>query len=126
MKIIENDDIKFWIEDDILYSEYKVSFNMNIENSKIIYELRRQISNGKDQYFCYDISNLKSMTKEARDYGEIHGQDNLAASSIIVNSHIALFLYNTFIKIKKVNIPVKAFINKKDAVKWLKEIKKTN
>lgn len=126
MTEIENEDIRFWIDDGILFSEYKNPFYMNVENSKTIYELRNKISAGKDQYFCYDISNLKSMTKEARDYGEIHGQHNLAASSIIVNSHIALFLYNTFLKIKKVKIPVKAFKNKEDAVKWLKELKNSN
>ena len=96
MKTIENSDIRFWIEEGILFSEYKQPHEMNLENSKEIYELRRQISDGQDQYFCYDIGNLKSMTKEARDYGEIYGQDNLAASAIIVNSHITLFIYNTF------------------------------
>jgi len=62
------------------------------------------------------------MTKEARDYGEIYGQDNLAASAIIVNSHITLFIYNTFLKIKKVKIPVKAFKKRDQGVEWLKKI----
>lgn len=123
MTEIENEHIKFWMEDGILFSEYKHPFEMNLENSKEIYELRKKISNGQPQFFCYDICNLKSMTKEARDYGELNGQDDLAASSIVVNSHITLFLYNTFLKLKKVKIPVKAFKNKEDAINWLKEIK---
>jgi hypothetical protein len=122
MKTIENSDIRFWLEEEILFSEYKQPHVMNLENSIAIYELRRQISDGKDQYFCYDIGNLKSMTKEARDYGEIYGQDNLAASAIIVNSHITLFIYNTFLKIKKVKIPVKAFKKRDQGVEWLKKI----
>ncbi|MBI1837402.1 MAG: hypothetical protein HYR91_09075 [Flavobacteriia bacterium] len=121
---LENEHIRFWIEDGILFSEYKQPFNMTLENSKDIYMLRETISNGNPQYFCYDICNLKSMTKEARDYGEKYGQNLLIASSIVVNSHLTLFLYNTFLKIKKVKIPVKAFKDKKDAVEWLNELRK--
>lgn len=126
MKTIENKDIRFWIEDGILFSEYKKPHEMTLENSKEIYEMRSQISEGKDQYFCYDICNLKSMSKEARDYGEKFGQENLAASAIIVNSQITLFLYNTFLKIKKVKIPVKAFKDKSQGIKWLKNLKNNN
>lgn len=126
MKTIENSAIRFWIEEEILFSEYKQPYEMNLENSKEIYELRKQISEGKDQYFCYDIGNLKSMSKEARDYGEKYGQENLAASAIIVNSHITLFLYNTFLRIKKVKIPVKAFKKRDQGIEWLKNLKNAN
>ena len=124
MTKIENENIIFWIEEDILFSEYKRPFNMTLENSKEIYALRKTISKGKDQLFCYDISNLKSMTKEARDYGEIYGQDDLKASSIIVNSHLTMFIYNAFLKLKKVNIPVKVFKSKDQAIHWLESFKK--
>ena len=67
MNYIENQHIKFWVENTILCSEYKSGFEMNLENSKEIYAMRKQISDGINQYFLYDISNLKSMSKDAID-----------------------------------------------------------
>jgi hypothetical protein len=120
---MENEDIRFWFEDGILCAEYKHPYHMNLENSKPIYTLREAISGDEDQYFCYDISNLKSMTKEARIYGEKFGQKNIAASAIIVNSHITKLIYNIFLKFHTVNMPVKAFKTKDEAIVWLKELK---
>ena len=66
------------------------------------------------------------MTKEARDYGELFGQDNLKASAIIVNSHLTLFIYNAFLKLKNVKIPVKAFRTKELGIEWLNQFKTNN
>ncbi len=125
MSKLENEHIVFWIENEILFSEYKHPFEMTLENSIEIYALRKEISNGRDQLFCYDITNLKSMTKEARDYGELHGQDELKASAIIVNSHLTMFIYNAFLKLKNVKIQVKAFRTKELALEWLNQFKTT-
>lgn len=124
MDKIENKDICFWKEDGILFSEYKHPYHMTLEDSKEIYELRAQISAGEPQYFCYDISNMKSMSNDARKYGEKYGQENLAASAIIVNSHVTMFIYNIFLKLHKVKIPVKAFYSKVEAVAWLNQIRR--
>lgn len=126
MNKLENEHIIFWIENGILFSEYKLPFEMTLENSKEIYALRKEISKGEDQLFCYDITHLKSMTKEARDYGELYGQDDLKASAIIVNSHLTLFIYNAFLKLKNVKIPVKAFRTKELALHWLNQFKTIN
>ena len=126
MDKLENEHIIFWIENGILFSEYKLPFEMTLENSKEIYALRKKISKGEDQLFCYDITHLKSMTKEARDYGELYGQDDLKASAIIVNSHLTLFIYNAFLKLKNVKIPVKAFRTRELALHWLNQFKTIN
>jgi hypothetical protein len=123
---MENDIIKYWIEDGILYSSYKMPVDVTLENAKAIIELRHAISNNEKQYWCQDITNLKSFTKEGRDYADIHGQDFLYATAVIVNSHITMFIFNIFIKIKTPRIPFQAFKNKEAAVAWLKELKKKN
>lgn len=123
---IENENIKFWVENDILFSVYKHPFTMNLENSKEIYALREQISNGLPQYFCYDIGNLKSMSKEARLYGEKYGQNLLIASAVIVNSHVTKLIYNMFLKLYDVKIPTKAFSSRLEAVLWLQNMKNEN
>jgi hypothetical protein len=123
---MENEYIKFWFEDGILCSEYKIPYNMDLEDSKKIYELREKISGDEDQFFCYDISNLRSMSKEARVYGSKYGMNKIAASAVIVNSYLTMLLYNVFLNLHKVDIPVKAFKNKEEAIIWLKKVKETN
>jgi hypothetical protein len=120
MDSIDNQHIRFWLEDGILFSEYKAPFEMTLENSKEIYDLRAKISDGQFQYFCYDISKLRSMSLEARKYGEIHGQEHLHCSAIIVNSMLTKFIYSIFLKLYTVKIPTKAFHSKEEAVNWLK------
>ena len=120
---VENQYIEFWKEGGILFSSYKIPFEMTLENSKEIYALREQISDGEPQYFCYDITNLKSMSLEARKYGEIHGQEHLIASAVIVNSLLTKFIYSIFLNLYKVKIPTKAFDSREEGVKWLKSLK---
>lgn len=124
MKKVENEIIKYWIEDGILFSEYKKPLNIEAKNIKEIIDLRHEISDKEKQYWCLNITNVKSLSKEARDYAELHGQDFLHATATIVNSHVTMFIFNIFAKIKKVEIPFRAFTSKEKAVAWLNERKK--
>lgn len=126
MKEVENDFIKFWIEDGILYSQFKKPIIINMEKIKALIELRTEISAGEKQYWCYDFKNIESYDKEARDYAEIYGQEDLYACAAIFNSHIAKFTLNTFMILKTPLIPLKGFTKKQEAVNWLNEIKKKN
>lgn len=126
MKIIENDSIKYWIEDEILFSEFKKPTNITLKNTKEFIALRHQISNNEKQYLCFDIKKAKSFPKEAREYVNIHGQDFLYARAVIVHSHIQMFMLNSLLKISTPIIPLKGFNKKEKAVKWLKELKQKN
>jgi hypothetical protein len=101
LKELENDFIKFWIEDDILYSQFKKPTNGTIGNIKAIIDLRHEISDDKKQYWCYDFNVIKSYYKDARDYAEKNGQEHLFACAVILNSHIAKFILNTFMTLKR-------------------------
>lgn len=123
---MENSYIKFWMENGILFSEYKTSVELNYERMNEVIAMRHEISIEQPQYWCYDINKLKSISKEARDYAEKNGQDYLHACATVVNSTITKFLFNTFLKLKKPVIPFQVFKNKEDAVKWLSELKRKN
>jgi hypothetical protein len=126
IKEVENDFMKFWIEDGILYSQFKKPTTVNIERIKALIDLRTKISDGEKQYWCYDFNGIKSYDKEARDYAEIHGQKDLYACAAVFNSHIAKFTLNTFMILKTPLIPLKGFTKKNEAINWLKELKKKN
>jgi hypothetical protein len=126
MKEVENDFIKFWIEDNILYSQYKKPTDGTIENIKAIIDLRNDISDDKKQYWCYDFNGIKSYDKDARDYAEKNGQEHLYACAAILNSHIAKFILNAFMILKKPTVPLRGFTKKNDAINWLNELKEKN
>lgn len=123
---LENDVILYWLEEGILFSKFKTKTNIDIKNIKTLIELRHQISANKKQYWCIDMSNVNHYEKNARDYAEINGQDFLFATAVIINSHVARFIMNTFLLLKKPVIPFQAFKNKEDAVRWLSELKRKN
>ena len=121
---IENDIIKYWINNQILYSKYKRPFKMTLEDIKDVIALRHDISNNQKQFWCYNLNGVKSISKEARDYADLHGQDLLHACATVVDSHITIFLFNIFAKLKRVKIPFRAFTNEEKAIAWLKELQK--
>ncbi len=126
MKEAENDFMKFWIEDGILYSEFKKPTVGTLENIKAIIALRHEASAGEKQYWCYDFGGIKTFDKVARDYADEYGQDYLHACAVLLNSHITKFIVNTFTLLKKPVVPLKGFTKREDAVNWLLEMKSNN
>lgn len=123
MQGIENEFIRYWLEDGLLCSEFIKPVVIGQEEMRQMIELRHEISANSEQYWLYDARNVTSMTKGARDYAEIYGQDFLFASAVIVNSHITMFMFNIFVKIKTSRIPFQAFKSRESAIEWLKELK---
>lgn len=124
MDKLENEYIVYWKKDGILFSEFKSPVIMTLDIIKESIAMRHEISANEKQLWCSDFANLKSFTKEARDYAEIHGQEFLIGTAVIVNSHITRFILNTFVKLKRAEIPLQAFKSKDDAINWLKSLKR--
>src|SRR5258708_39011652 len=60
----------FWTEEraDIVFFKYAPKLEINIEVAKEIVESRLHYTQGESVYTLIDFSNVKSVTKEARDY----------------------------------------------------------
>lgn len=123
---IENDLIVYWKEDGILFSSFNSPVVMTIDIIKTAIDMRHSLSDNSKQYWCSDVTKLKSFNKDARDYADKYGQELLHATAIIVNSHITRFIFNTYMKLKKAEIPLEAFKSKEEAVSWLNELKRIN
>lgn len=120
---IKNEYIEFWKEDGILFSRFQEGMEVDVERMKEAVKLREEISSGANQYWLYDITRVKFITKEARDYADQYGQNYLYAVAVLVNSHITKFIFNTYIKLKKPIMPFIVFTNKEKALEWLLEVK---
>jgi hypothetical protein len=126
MTELENEFIRFWVVDGILYSKFKRKVNFDLDIIKKLIETRHTISNNANQYWCYDVKEASGFPKECRDYVDVYGQDFLFACALVINSHIQKFLFNAFLKLKKSKIPFQAFTNNEKATEWLMEIKEMN
>lgn len=126
MTELDNEFIRFWVDDGILHNKFKHQLNMDLDKIKKIIELRHAISNNVNQYWCYDVKEVNDFPKECRDYADTYGQELLFACAIVINSHIQKFLFNVYLKLKKSKIPFQAFTSTDEATKWLMEIKAKN
>lgn len=71
-----------------------------------------------------DGTNVKGISKEARDYyGSEEGSAQLIASAIYTRSKLSAFLANFLLKVNlhRTNIPIKLFNDKEKAIEWLKQ-----
>ena len=117
----------FWkeAEDDILFFKYAPRLEMTIDVAKEIVRSRLEYCNGASMYVLIDATNIKSATKEARDYMNSRegGLKAVMGGAFLSNSVVATLAINLFIKMSNLPIPARFFTNKDDAIKWLRKIK---
>lgn len=126
MDMIENEYIKFWKDEGILYSAFKQPIYAELEDTKAIIELRHTISNNESQYWVMDMRNLKSVSNDAKNYIDKKGHELVWACAVITSSFLTKFMINVFINIKESKVPIKVFSSEENAVAWLKELKDSN
>lgn len=123
MKHFENSQIHMEIVDGVLYATYKAGLKMTIDDAKNIVNERLKLLEGKILPVLIIDSGVVSMDKSARDYlSSDEGISGLRAAAIIENSLFSKMLINFFLRLTNPKIQVKAFNNKEEALKWLKNI----
>ncbi len=125
MKTFENEYVAIWIEDGILFSNYKKQLVMDIDVAKQIVKDRIEFTEGKPYFILIDFTNLRSTTKEARDYmnNPESGLKGLLGGAFLSNNVVATLFVNLYLKVNNPTIPAKLFTNKAEAINWLKKMK---
>lgn len=125
MKTFENEYVAMWIEDEILFSNYKKQLVLDISIANQIVKDRVEFTEGKSYFILIDFTHLKSTTKEARDYmnSPEGGLTGLLGGAFLSNNVVATLFVNLYLKVNNPTIPAKFFTNKADAINWLKEMK---
>lgn len=125
---VETQDVIFSIEDGILHCSYKQQLEIDIETAKRIISDRVAFTEGKMYPILIDFSNMKSATKEARDYmnSPEGGLKGLIGGAFLSKSVMATLFINLYIKVSNPAIPARFFTNKEEAISWLKKIKTEN
>jgi hypothetical protein len=128
MKKFENDYVTLWIEDDILFCNYKKQLSLDLADAKQIVKDRVEFTEGKSYFILIDFTNLKSTTKEARDYlnDPNEGLTGLLGGAFLSNNVVATLFVNLYLKVNNPTIPAKFFTNKAEAISWLKKLEMEN
>lgn len=122
MNQLETNDVLFKIDNDTLYCYYKPNIVMDLDMAKRIVKDRIGFTQGKSYPILIDFTNLKSATKEARDYMNQPegGLNGLIRGAFLSNSVVTTVFINLYLKINKPSIPTRFFTNKEEALSWLK------
>lgn len=121
--MIENENIKIWIEGDIMCSEYKIE-TVRAENARSMIQTRLLLCNGKTYPFFADVTKVKSIDKEARDeFSHGSGIELMSACALLINSPLNRILGNFFMSVNRPNVPTRLFTSSTEALEWLKKFK---
>jgi hypothetical protein len=113
------------IENDIIFFKYKPSIEIDIHMAKDLVQKRLDYTDGQSVYTLIDFTNVKSVTKEARDYmnSPDGGLKGILGGAFLSNSVVATLFINLYLKVSSPSIPAKFFTNINDAISWLKKTK---
>jgi hypothetical protein len=112
----ENEYIRFWFEDGLVFGDYKHGVTLDIEAAKKTAADRVRFCNGQDFPHVINITGVKNTSKEARDYfSQGNGIKHMKCLALITDSPIS-----RTILISKPKVDTKLFVNHKDAVEWSK------
>ncbi|MEP6262853.1 MAG: hypothetical protein ABJ092_14850 [Gillisia sp.] len=122
----ENEIAKMWIEDGILYFEYKPGTFINLEVARKIVESRLEMQGTKAYPVFCDIRGITSSTKTARDYLANEGSILVKAMSALSLEHVSSGIVDFYIQTNKPRVPTKIFTSKYLALKFLEQYRDKN
>jgi hypothetical protein len=113
------------IDDEIIYATYIPKLEINLEIAQELVENRMSFSENRPHYILIDFTNVKSVTKGARDYMNDPGAGlkGILGGAFLSNSVVATLFVNLYLKVNNPTIPAKFFTTRADAIHWLKKIK---
>ena len=116
---------KAWlIGDDIIFVECKANAEIELEDAKEDMELSQELIANVSRYgTIIDTANIKSISKEARDwYSQVQNDNphNICVA-LVVNSFYTRIIANFFLGFSNSRTEMKIFNIKDDAVEWLYE-----
>ena len=113
--------IVFMDEHDIIHVNYPDKIGVTLEDAKEEVALCSKIRDGEKVLSIVDLSKIKFVDKEARNYYASKELTKIySAVVLIVNSPVSRVIGNFFLGLNKPSIPLKLFSNEKEGVKWLK------
>lgn len=122
-KYVENEAAKFWIEEGILFFEYKPNTILDLKTAKKVVADRLELQENKAYPIFCDIRGIVALDKPARDYLAKEGSLLAKAVSTLALEPVSSGIVEFYIQTSKPRVPTKIFTNKFLALKFLEPFK---
>lgn len=120
MEFIENDIVKIYLKDGIVFGGYQPELRMDLAVAKRTVEHRLTVSDGVTRPLLVDTRNLKYVEDDAREYlASKEAGQYVAALAVLTNTPIQNLFANFYMKLNKPPMPTRLFASKEKAIRWL-------
>lgn len=123
LDILETPYLQLYIQDGILYINYKEIENLDLEVAIACVAARKDFTKNQPFPCLVDAVNIHHFTKEARDYFANEGNDGITANAILTKSAVIKMMANFYITVNKPVNPTRTFTDKQAALEWLQKFK---
>ncbi len=113
---------KLWLDEGgIVHELFSPKTDVTIQDAKQSMAVGLELSEGADFAWLVDITQMKSITKEAREYFGKVENSHMKAVALVTSSPVSKVFGNFFLRFNKPKLPVRLFSSEKQAIRWLKE-----
>ena len=111
------------LESNIWLAEYKVSL-IDEDTARAAVAFRLEVLDDDDIRLLADTTNIKSVTKAARDFlGTAAGYEGIEASALVASSPLTVMLGNFYMKFSTQPKPTRLVKNRDEGLAWLRSLK---
>lgn len=120
-KFLNNEYVYMEIKDELIYAKFKTE-QVTLDIAKKIIDLRLSFVDGQVLPALIDGSDVKHLTKEAREVlSTDQASQNIAALAVIVRNPVTRAIANFFLKFQQPRYPFRLFTDPERAKRWLKK-----
>jgi len=125
--VIDNEYNKIWIENDIMFAEYKPNTFVTLEMAKRQVKDRLELARGRAYPICGSIVNLEKVANDAREFlGTEKANQGVICFAIVTANPLQKMFGNFYLNFRKSKIPMRLFTNREDAIRWINQNKFMN
>lgn len=112
-------------EGDIVFATYKPKIEIDMDVAKELVSDRMEFTRGNPHYILIDFTNVRTVSKEARDYmnSTEGGLKGILGGAFLSYNVVATLFVNLYLKINRPAVPARFFTNRDDAVQWLQDVR---
>ncbi|MDX1829311.1 MAG: hypothetical protein R3342_07175 [Lutibacter sp.] len=118
-ELFENEYAKFWVNNQILFFEYKPDLVIDLKAAQQIVKDRITFQNEVTYPIFCDIRGVVYFNKASRDYLAKSGSILTKAVGILVHQKVSKAISSFYLEISKPTVPTKLFEDKSKALQFL-------
>jgi hypothetical protein len=115
-----NQNARFWIEEGILFFEYKPNTTIDLEVAMRVVADRVAFQNERQLPVFCNMRGMISIDKAGRDYLAKSGSLLAKAVALIVNENVSMTLSTFYLEINKPSVPTQIFTDEQEALEYVR------